>query len=123
MGYINIEKSTSEQPIYASNDVTNANEVSSLVHKIRKYLGISEMNKVIIYIISGTHGDKSGNLVGEKVFFAEDKILELQTVKAVNVNQNTPPNTWKKYFGSKKAILILAWCYSDRWDGLKTYNN
>ncbi|QKX06928.1 hypothetical protein HN014_19055 [Aquimarina sp. TRL1] len=122
MGYRNIAASGRERPVYASDKVTNASEVSALVTKIRKDLGTAEMNKVIIYILSGTHGNTQGDLVGEKVFFAEDKTLELQTVKAVNVNQDTPPNTWKKYFGASKAIVILAWCYSDRWKGLATYN-
>ncbi len=120
MSYSNIAKSD-RQPIYASNDITDADEVDDLVKAIRKGLG-SEMNKTLIYILSGTHGDDQGNLVGDKIFFAEDKTLELQTVKAVNVNQDTAANTWKKYFSSKKAILILAWCYSEKWNGLKTYN-
>lgn len=120
MSYSNIAKS-SRQPIYVSDSVTDADEVDALVKAIRKQLG-SDMNKVLIYILSGTHGDNQGNLVGEKVFFAEDKTLELQTVKSVNVNEDTPANTWKKYFDSSKAILILAWCYSKKWKGLQTYN-
>lgn len=119
MSYSNIAKS-GRQPIYASNEITNADEVDELVKAIRKNLG-SDMNKVLIYILSGTHGDNQGNLVGEEVFFAEDKTCELQTVKAVHVNQDTPANTWKKYF-AKKSILILAWCYSEKWKGLRTYN-
>ncbi|WP_341900111.1 hypothetical protein [Fluviicola taffensis] len=109
------------QPIYGFDDVTTKGEVSILIDEIRKNLG-KDMNNVLIYVLSGTHGDTNGNLVGEKTFFLEDKSKEIQTVKAVNVNQDTPPNTWKKYFDSKKAIIILAWCYSNNWNGLTTYN-
>ncbi|WP_379963273.1 hypothetical protein [Epilithonimonas sp. UC225_85] len=116
-----ISKSTRPRPIYGFDNETDLYEVADLVKKIRTDLG-SEMNNVMIYVLSGTHGDKSGNLDAEGEFYAEDKLGELQTVKAVRVDQNTSPNTWTTYFGKTKSILILAWCYSDRWKGLATYN-
>ncbi|KFC19663.1 hypothetical protein [Chryseobacterium sp. FH1] len=112
-----ISKPSRNQPIYGFDDVTNGDEVTVLVKDIRKKVG----NTVMIYVLSGTHGDTAGNLVGEDNFYQEDKLGELQTVKAVRVNQDTPANTWKSYF-DKKSILVLAWCYSDRWSGLATYN-
>lgn len=116
-----ISKSGRDQPIYGFDDETDLYEVADLVKKIRKDLG-TEMNKVMIYVLSGTHGDKNGNLDAEGEFYDEDKLGELQTVKAVRVDQKTPVNTWTNYFGKTKSILILAWCYSDRWKGLATYN-
>ena len=107
--------------LYGFDAVTDKVEVSALIDKIRKDLGVN-MNKTMIYVMSGTHGDENGNLVGEKIFFMEDKSKELQTVKAVNVDQNTPANTWNSYFGKTQSILILAWCFSNRWNGLATYN-
>lgn len=107
--------------VYGFDTITNAKDVSDLVNSIRKQLGPQEMNKKMIYILSGTHGDKEGNLVGEKVFFLEDKEKELQTVKSVNVNETTPDNTWKSYFSKTNSILILAWCFSSKWKGLQTY--
>jgi hypothetical protein len=107
--------------LYGFNSVTSRVEVSALIDKIRRDLG-RDMNKVMIYVLSGTHGDEDGNLVGEKIFFLEDRSKELQTVKAVNVDGITPANTWKTYFGKSQSILILAWCFSNRWKGLATYN-
>jgi|GEM_PF-3390025 len=107
--------------VYGFDDVTNAKEVSSLISEIRKNLGLEKMNKVMIYVLTGTHGDKNGNLLHEKKFFFEDKWKELQTVKCVNVNESTPANTWRNYFSKTKSILILAWCFSSKWKGLKTY--
>ena len=106
--------------VYGFDAITNAAEVSNLIDSIRTELG-AEMNKKMIYVLSGTHGDEHGNLTGERVFFMEDKSKELQTVKAVNVNQSTPPNTWKSYFGKSNSILILAWCFSKDWNGLSEY--
>ncbi len=122
MASVIISKPNRSAKIYAFDRETDKAEVSSLIDKIRKDLGLAEMNKVMIYVLSGTHGDTAGNLVGEKIFFMEDKSKELQTVKAVNVNQDTPPNTWKEYFDKTKSIIILAWCYSNKWQGLATYN-
>ncbi len=122
MGSVIISKSTIAAKIYAFDKETDKAEVSSLIDKIRKDLGPAEMNKVMIYVLSGTHGDTNGDLTGEKIFFLEDKSKELQTVKAVQVDQKTPPNTWKEYFDKTKSIIILAWCYSNRWKDLATYN-
>lgn len=109
-----------DKPVYGFDNVTNAGEVSALIDTIRANLG-ADMNKTRIFVLSGTHGEPGGSLSGEKVFFLEDKSKELQTVTAVNVGPDTPPNTWRRYFEQEKAILILAWCYSDRWTDLNTY--
>ncbi len=122
MGKVIISAKNRPQPVYGFDKVTNANEVSTLIDTIRKDLGVDQMNKVMIYVLSGTHGDEHGGLTGEKVFFMEDKSKELQTVKAVNVDQNTPSNTWKSYFDKTQSIIILAWCFSNKWNGLATYN-
>ncbi|AQX85739.1 hypothetical protein [Elizabethkingia bruuniana] len=122
MASVIISKPSRPQPIYGFDNITNGDEVTELVKYIRKNLGPQSMNKVMIYILSGTHGDTQGNLVGEDDFYQEDKLVELQTVKAVRANEKTPTNTWANYFGKTNSILILAWCYSNRWSGLTTYN-
>jgi hypothetical protein len=106
--------------IYGFDDTTNAPEVSKLIESIRSDLGIERMNKTMIYVLSGTHGDQNGDLKGEKLFFIQDKSKELQTVKCVNVNEKTPDNTWNAYFSKINSILILGWCWSEKWKGLKT---
>jgi hypothetical protein len=121
MASVTISKASRPRPIYAFNDKTNAIEVSALIDKIRADLK-TDMNKVRIFVMSGTHGGQDGSLTGDKVFFLQDKSKELQTVTAVNVDEKTPANTWKKYFDQNQAILILAWCYSSKWNGLATYN-
>jgi len=121
MAAVIISPKNRPQPVYGFDNITDGDEVTALVTNIRKSLG-SSMNNVMIYILSGTHGDQGGNLVGEGDFYQEDKLGELQTVKAANVNETTPSNTWANYFGKTKSIVILAWCYSNKWSGLATYN-
>ncbi|AXT62637.1 hypothetical protein D1816_20525 [Aquimarina sp. AD10] len=103
--------------LYVSDPHCDEQQVNELVKNIRKEFG----QKKMIYILSGTHGTESGGLVADKGFFYEDKSLESQTFKSVNVNENTPKNTWKNYFDKTNSVLVLAWCYSDRWNGLTTY--
>ena len=122
MGKVIISAKNRPQPVYGFDNLTTAKEVSTLIDTIRKDLGVDQMNKVMIYVLSGTHGFEDGTLKGDKVFFMEDKSKELQTVKAVNVDQNTPANTWKSYFDKTQSIIILAWCWSNKWKDLATYN-
>lgn len=122
MASVIISRQTRPRPIYGFNKKTDGNEVTDLVINIRKGLGASEMNKVMIYILSGTSGDIHGNLVGEDDFYQEEKLRELQTVRGVRVNERTPAITFTKYFEKTNSILILAWSYSYTWQGLAKYN-
>lgn len=122
MGYQIVSTNRREQPVYAADNVTDADEVAELIRSIRRQMGLDKMNKTRIFVLSGTHGDEAGNLTAEKGFFYEDKDQELQTVTAVNVNETTPFNTWNRYFSQEKAIIILAWCYSARWNQLGSFN-
>lgn len=108
--------------VYAFNAATNADEVKSLILELIKKMKIENSRELkTIYVLSGVHGDTEGNLTGEADFYKEDKELECQGVHAVKVSEKLATNTWNKYFGQSKSILILAWCYSERWKGLDTY--
>jgi hypothetical protein len=122
MAYLKINKNTRAQPIYASNSITSAAEVSALVNSIRISLGPANMNNIMIYVLSGVSGDAAGNLTGDKIFFLENLTKELQTVKTVNVDQSTPATTWLSCFSKTNVIIILAWCNSCKWSGLSTFN-
>lgn len=109
--------------LFATTQPTNATEVSGLVNKIRE--STEHQN---IKVLTGTHGDKAGNLVGEQKFYTEDLAHE---------GHKIPNGGWINVLdvvGKKKdsiggwmvpgsSAIILAWCYSkasvQNWDAVK----
>ena len=105
---------------YTTACVTDDVEVAKLVSALRKENSeLPSGQKKIVWILSGTHGDPDGNLVRHRDFFFEDKALEGQLYKAVNVfgfhNDDGSMNKlrWNEYIG-KTGIVVLAWCYSEK---------
>jgi hypothetical protein len=105
---------------YVTDQVTNAAEVKQLAKALQDSM-IKDNKRKLVWILSGTHGDNHGNLVQERKFFwDEDKQLEHQYFKAVDVfnfskgagaNVQVAANSWNKYLGAN-AIIVLAWCFS-----------
>lgn len=101
---------------YTTKAPTDAKEVKELVDALIK---ATLEKKQLIYILSGTHGTSQGELVRERKFFwEEDKGIETQTVKAVDVWGFTKTDVinkvrWNYYLG-RKGIIVLAWCYSEQ---------
>ena len=97
----------------------NAAQVAELIVAIRAAFASPGSTKEIVWILSGTHGTPTGDLDKEKDFFYEDKTLEGQIYKTVNVFGFTRDdgtfveNRWREYMG-KKGVIILAWCYSEK---------
>ncbi len=109
---------TKKGKFYTTTKVTNKAEVAAVVAALRDCFTAGEA-KQVVWILSGTHGTDKGELVREKKFFFEDKSLEGQTYKSIDVygftkDDGTPvTNRWKSYLG-KSGIVILAWCYSEQ---------
>lgn len=108
-----------EGKFYTTKAPTDLHKVKELVTALHEAFTAGEPKK-LVWILSGTHGDKDGNLVRERKFFwDEDKALEGQTIKSVDVFHFTKDdgtistNSWNKYLGAN-AIVILAWCYSEQ---------
>ena len=110
---------TKHGKFYTCTTVTSADKVKELLVAIRAAQALPGATKVVTWILSGTHGTDKGVLVQEKKFFYEDKLLEGQMYKSVNVYGFTGSNgaivktRWDEYT-SKKGIVILAWCYSEQ---------
>ncbi len=111
---------------FGTTQPTNAHEVAGLVNAIRAKA--DETGQPInIKILTGTHGDVSGNLVGETVFYNEDLVHEGHDSGWTNVlNVNGKPKAtiggWKE---PGSSAVILAWCYSkasdQNWDAVHSY--
>jgi hypothetical protein len=103
---------------YTTTKTTDKDKVKKLVRALIKSF-IEDKKKSIVWILTGTHGTSKGELVQERKFFwSEDKDLETQYIKAVDVFNFTKinkigVNSWNRYLGSK-GIIILAWCYSEQ---------
>jgi hypothetical protein len=123
MASLIVSKSGRPRPIYGFDGLIVKKDVKELVESIRRSWTNEQRNKTRIFLLTGTHGDYWGNLLPEERFFDEDKGLEKQTVTAVHVGLDTPKNTWRRYFDQRLAVIILAWCYSSRWNDLHLYNN
>ena len=101
---------------YVTEQTTDATEVQKVAKDVLDSM-IKDKSRKLIWVLSGTHGDTKGNLVPERHFWwKEDKNLEHQTLKAINVWNFTQPgkiskNSWNRYLGAN-AVIILAWCYS-----------
>ncbi|MCZ6836230.1 MAG: hypothetical protein O7G85_10685 [Planctomycetota bacterium] len=104
--------------VYTSKTPTNDVKVKDLVKQVLLSFA-ADNKKQLIWILSGTHGTDKGELVAERKFFwSEDKALEGQIIKAVDVFNFSKPgkisaNSWNRYLG-KSGIVILAWCFSEQ---------
>jgi hypothetical protein len=119
---------TKHGKFYTVTQPTNAVAVSQLIAAIREEFTQPGARKEMVWILSGTHGNTSGELSRERDFFYEDKLLEGQIYKSTDVWSFTKPpvpgvpaptedriiaNRWNTYT-SKTGIVILAWCYSEQ---------
>jgi hypothetical protein len=104
---------------YTSSTVTDATKVKTLITAIQKAFAEPGAKKEMVWILSGTHGTATGELVKEKKFFFEDKALEGSLYKSVNVYGFTADDghivksRWDTYTG-KTGVVILAWCFSEQ---------
>jgi hypothetical protein len=108
---------------YTSAAPTDAVKVMTLCRAIRDAFIDKSAPKQITWILTGTHGTAAGELVKERKFFwNEDKTLETQMIKAVDVFNFSKleggkvvigKNSWERYTGAN-AIVVLAWCFSEQ---------
>ena len=110
---------TKKGKFYTCTTPTDADKVKELVTAIQQAFAEPGATKQMVWILSGTHGNAQGELVQEKKFFYEDKTLEGQLYKSINVwgftgSDGKPvKNRWDAYTG-KSGTAILAWCYSEQ---------
>jgi hypothetical protein len=117
-----VEGFTKVGKFYTCTAPTDANKVQKLARELQMAFVKGEPKK-LVWILTGTHGTPQGELVAERKFFwNEDKQLETQYFKAVDVfhfTANTSgqiqisKNSWDRYTGAN-AIVVLAWCYSEQ---------
>lgn len=108
---------------YTSETVTDAGKVKTLCKGIRDAFIDKSAPKQIVWVLTGTHGTAQGELVRERKFFwEEDKTLETQMIKAVDVfnfskaengGVTISKNSWERYTGAN-ALVVLAWCFSEQ---------
>lgn len=112
-----------QRRFYTCTTPTDANKVKKLARAIRDAF-IKGERKRMVWILTGTHGTAKGQLVRERHFYwSEDKTLETQMFKAVDVfgfsqwgkdgTFKIAKNRWNRYLGGM-GICILAWCYSEQ---------
>jgi hypothetical protein len=120
-----VSSSGRPKPIFAFNNMINSNQLRLFFNNLQESVGPSEMAKTRIFILSGTHSSPNGQLAGRAKFFWEsDKYyLETRTVTVVDINSQTPAQTWRRYFNQTNAVIILGWCYSAYWNQLHLYRN
>ena len=110
---------TKKGKFYTTTTPTDADKVKELVTAIQQAFAEPNAKKQMVWILSGTHGTQQGELVQEKKFFYEDKTLEGQIYKSVNVwgftgtDGKPVEKRWSAYTG-KGGIVVLAWCYSEQ---------
>ena len=111
---------------FGTTQPTDAHEVAGLVNELRAKAGEKGEN-INIKILTGTHGDVSGNLVGESVFYNEDLVHEghdngWTNVLSVKGKPKATIGGWKE---PGSSAVILAWCYSkasdQNWDAVHSY--
>jgi len=113
------------KPVFAFNNMVDSNQLRLFFNNLQESVGALEMAKTRIFILSGTHSYPNGQLAGRAKFFWEiDKYyLETRNVSVVEINSQTPAQTWRKYFNQTNAVIVLGWCYSAYWNQLHLYNN
>jgi len=112
---------------FGTNKPTTATEVAGLVNAINA-TGIHQNVK----ILTGTHGNKTGDLVGEHHFYNEDLVHEGHQLKKagwINVLDVIGHNkgTIGGWMRPGASAIVLAWCYSkqsdENWDNVHCYKN
>lgn len=108
-----------DKKFYTTTTPTDATKVKQLCKDLRESFQADKKAR-LVWILTGTHGDTAGNLVRERKFFwDEDKALESQIFKSVDVfnfskaDGTISKNSWDKYTGAN-AVIVLAWCYSEQ---------
>ena len=114
---------------FGTTQPTDANEVSGLVDLIRTKAAEAGEHQNI-KVLTGTHGDASGHLVGETMFYTEDMAHEGHkkseggwiTVRSVLGQSKETIAGWKE---PGSSAVILAWCYSktsdENWENIHSY--
>lgn len=112
---------------FGTTQMTDAAEVSGLVNEIRTKAAKAGVHQNI-KVLTGTHGDKQGNLYGEKMFYTEDlaheghKIAKGGWINVLQVRGKTKETIegWKE---PGTSAVILAWCYSktsdENWENIQ----
>lgn len=117
--------------LFGTTQPTDANEVSGLVNEIRTQSAQQGIHQNI-KVITGTHGDATGHLIGETVFYTEDlaheghKVAEGGWINVLNVKGKSK-ETIENWMSPGSSAIILAWCYSktsvENWDTVSCYKN
>ncbi len=107
-----------KRDVYTTTSGTDKGKVKKLVKAIIKSF-LADKQKDVVWILTGVSGTSDGEVAKERRYFwDEDKKLESQYIKAVDVHKFTKPGKiskqiWKKYLG-KKGPKILAWANSEQ---------
>jgi len=114
---------------FGTTQPTDAGEVSGLVKEIRSKAAAAGIHQNI-KVLTGTHGDQSGNLVGETMFYNEDlaheghKAAEGGWINILNVKGKSK-DAIGGWMEPGSSAIILAWCYSktssQNWDNVHSY--
>lgn len=95
---------------------TDLHEVAGLVNTIRSTAAANGKHQNI-KVLTGTHGDKSGNLYGEGKFYTEDLAHEGHEkseggwINVLNVKGKSK-DTVRGWMTPGASAVVLAWCYS-----------
>ena len=116
---------------FGTTKVTDGDEVSGLVNLIRTKAAEAGEHQNI-KVLTGTHGDQNGNLIGEKMFYTEDmaheghKVAEGGWITVLNVYGQSK-ETITGWMEPGSSAIILAWCFSktsvDNWDNVHSNMN
>jgi hypothetical protein len=117
--------------LFGTTQPTDATEVSGLVNEIRTKGALAGLHQNI-KVITGTHGDASGHLVGEEMFYTEDlaheghKVAEGGWINVLDVKGKSKA-TIENWMVPGTSAIILAWCYSktsqQNWANVHCYKN
>lgn len=115
--------------LFGTTQPTDATEVSGLVNEIRTKAAAAGIHQNI-KVLTGTHGDSSGHLVGETMFYTEDlaheghRVSEGGWINVMNV-QGKSKDTIAGWMTPGTSAIILAWCYSkkssENWENVHCY--
>ena len=116
---------------FGTTQPTDATEVAGLVNEIRSKAAAAGIHQNI-KVLTGTHGDQSGHLIGEAMFYSEDlaheghKLVEGGWINVMNVKGKSK-DTIAGWMNPGSSVIILAWCYSktsdQNWANVHCYKN
>ena len=101
---------------FGTTQPTDLHEVAGLVDTIRSTAAANGKHQNI-KVLTGTHGDKAGNLYGEGKFYTEDlaheghKKNEGGWINVLNVKGKSK-DTVRGWMTPGSSAVVLAWCYS-----------